>query len=184
MQADPLQYALLGLISSREGGIHGYRLKTEFDSLYGDFWMLNYGQMYRALAALERGGLIEGEACLQTGRPSKRVYRVSRAAKESVDGWLLVPPAEAPSALRDDLALRLLFLTPERRDDILTLIRSQRATYLQSLARISKRRSHPDEATEDQFAVDLILLQIEMRVRTDLAWLDQVERTVEGRYRS
>jgi len=61
-----LQYAVLGLISAREAGVHGYRLKNEFEALYGDFWALNYGQMYRTLDRLERAGLIEGFDELQT----------------------------------------------------------------------------------------------------------------------
>ena len=49
MSTDVVQYAVLGLISARTEGAHGYQLKTEFDTLYGDFWSLNYGQLYRTL---------------------------------------------------------------------------------------------------------------------------------------
>lgn len=184
MQVDAIQYALLGLISSSEEGVHGYRLKAEFDSRYGDFWVLNYGQMYRALAALERGGLIEGEDCLQTGRPNKRVYRVSVSGRECVEDWLLVPPSAVPVPLRDDLALRLLFLTPERREDILALVRSQRTLYLQHLSRVSKKRARLAEVDGDHFTVNLILLQADLRVRADLAWLDHVEHALESLARS
>ena len=57
MATDVVQYALLGLISVRPEGAHGYQLKVKFDALYGDFWSLNYGQLYRTLDRLERAGL-------------------------------------------------------------------------------------------------------------------------------
>lgn len=41
MATDAVQYAVLGLISARSDGIHGYQLKSEFDALYGEFWELN-----------------------------------------------------------------------------------------------------------------------------------------------
>ncbi len=184
MHVDVLHLALLGLISNRGDGIHGYQLKADFDALYGDFWVLNYGQMYRALGLLARQGLIEGEECLQTGRPNKRIFRLQPAGRERFDDWLARPPIDGPLPLRDDLAIKLVFLTPERREDILAVVRAQRAIYLQHLGRVSKKRSRLEPANEDHLATSLILLQADMRVRADLAWLDQVEEAVQRRYRT
>lgn len=181
---DVLHLALLGLISNRDGGVHGYQLKAEFDALYGDFWVLNYGQMYRALGILARQGLIEGEECPQTGRPNKRIFRLQPAGRERLDDWLLRPPSDRPLPLRDDLAIKLVFLTPERRDDTLALVRAQRAIYLQHLGRVAKKRSRLESADGQHLVTNLILLQADMRVRADLAWLDQVEEVVQRRYRT
>ena len=79
-----LQYAVLGLISAREAGVHGYKLKNEFEALYGDFWVLNYGQMYRTLDRLERAGLIEGFDEFQTGRPNRKVFRITRQGRDQL----------------------------------------------------------------------------------------------------
>ena len=184
LATDAVQYAILGLISARAGGAHGYQLKVEFDALYGDFWSLNYGQLYRTLDRLERAGLIQGTEQLQSGRPSRKVYRITASGQQNLDDWLLLPPTHEPRPLRDDLSVKLLFLTEPRRKETLALIRSQRAIYLQHLARLTKRRSLLEDSAEDVFVTRLLLLQADMRVRTDLAWLDVVEKELGQRSES
>lgn len=176
MATDVVQYAILGLISARSAGAHGYQLKSEFDALYGDFWSLNYGQLYRTLDRLERAGFIEGTDHLQSGRPNRRVYRITSSGRQSFDDWLLLPPSDQPRPLRDDMSVKLLFLTEARWSETLALVRTQRAAYLQHLARLTKRRSKLEETGQDMFVTGLLLLQADMRVRTDLAWLELVEK--------
>ena len=176
LATDAVQYTLLGLISARPEGAHGYQLKIEFDALYGDFWSLNYGQLYRTLDRLERGGLVQCTEEVQSGRPSRKVYRITASGQQSLDDWLLLPPTDEPRPLRDDLSVKLLFLTESRRQETLALVRSQRAIYLHHLARLTKRRTVLEESAQDMFVTRLLLLQADMRVRADLAWLDLVEK--------
>jgi DNA-binding PadR family transcriptional regulator len=175
MATDTVQYAILGLISGRADGAHGYQLKTDFDTLYGDFWSLNFGQLYRTLDRLERAGLVAFTEQMQSGRPSRKIYRITENGRQTLDDWLLLPPGNEPRPLRDELSVKLLFLTESRRQETLALIKSQRAIYLQHLARLTKRRSILQEGAEATFVTNLLLLQADMRVRTDLAWLDVVE---------
>jgi DNA-binding PadR family transcriptional regulator len=177
-----LQYAVLGLISAREAGVHGYKLKNEFEALYGDFWALNYGQMYRTLDRLERAGLIEGFDEFQTGRPNRKVFRITRQGRKKLEAWLVNPPSQEPRPLRDELSLKLLFLTDGRIDEMRAIISTQRAVYLQHLARLNKRRHKVVADSRDGFVMKLLLSQADMRVRTDLAWLDLVESEVSKRF--
>ena len=176
MATDAVQYAILGLLSASTDGGHGYQLKPQFDQLYGDFWTLNYSQLYRTLDRLERAGLIECTERVQGRRPNRKVYRVTTSGRQSFDDWLLLPPSDDPRPLRDELSVKLLFLTEPRRKETLALIRSQRTIYLQHLARLTKRRSLLEESGEEMCVTSLLLLQADMRVRTDLAWLDLVEK--------
>ncbi len=64
-------------------------------------------------------------------------------------------------------------------DETLALIRSQRALYLQHLARLTKRRS---KLSDELFVTHLLLRQADMRVRSDLAWLDLVEEEIRKRF--
>ncbi len=175
-----LQYAVLGLISAREAGVHGYRLKNEFEALYGDFWALNYGQMYRTLDRLERAGLIEGFDELQTRRPNRKVFRITKQGRKRLDAWLVHPPSQEPRPLRDELSLKLLFLAEARLDEMRAIISTQRALYLQHLSRLNKRRDTVMD-TREGFVMKLLLSQADMRVRSDLAWLDLVETEVAKR---
>jgi DNA-binding PadR family transcriptional regulator len=176
-----LQYAVLGLISAREAGVHGYKLKNDFEALYGDFWALNYGQMYRTLDRLERAGLIEGFDELQTRRPNRKVFRITKQGKKRLDAWLINPPSQEPRPLRDELSLKLLFLAEERLEDMRAVISTQRTLYLQHLARLNKRRDSAADDTRDGFIMKLLLSQADMRVRADIAWLDLVEAEVAKR---
>ncbi len=179
-----LQYAVLGLISAREAGVHGYRLKNDFEALYGDFWALNYGQMYRTLDRLEQAGLIEGFDEMQTRRPNRKVFKITKQGQKRLDAWLVHPPSQDPRPLRDDLSLKLLFLSDSRLDEMRAIISTQRALYLQHLARLTKRRDKAAGDTRDGFVMSLLLSQADMRVRTDLAWLDLVEAEVTKRFDS
>jgi len=182
MGSQAVQYAVLGLIATRETGIHGYQLKREFDAIFGEFWALNYGQIYRLLDRLERAGLIEGRDEIQTGRPSRKVFLASEGGHLDFDGWLVRPPSTEPVALRDELTVKLHFLTEARVPEILALVRSQRAAYLQHLSRLTKRRTKLVARGDEVFVVDLLLRQVDMRVRTDLSWLDVVEEAVQQRF--
>jgi DNA-binding PadR family transcriptional regulator len=175
MATDVVQFAILGLISTRAFGAHGYQLKIEFDALYGDFWSLNYGQLYRTLDRLERAGLVQYTEEVQSGRPPRKIYRITASGRQGLDDWLLLPPTDKPRPLHDELSIKLLFLAETRRNETLGLIRSQRAIYLHHLARLTERRSLLDERGEDMAVTNLLLLQADMRVRADLAWLDLVE---------
>jgi len=181
MATDAVHYAILGLISARAEGTHGYQLKVEFDALYGDFWSLNYGQLYRTLERLERAGHVGATELLQSGRPSRKVYRITSRGQQSLDDWLLSPPTYEPRPMRDELSVKMLFLTDDKRTETVELVRSQRAVYLQHLARLTKRRTALEQGGgEDMFVTRLLLLQADMRVRADLAWLDLVERELQG----
>ena len=47
MRAGNLKYAVLGLVASRPDGVHGYKLKADFDALSDDFWQVNAFVGYR-----------------------------------------------------------------------------------------------------------------------------------------
>jgi DNA-binding PadR family transcriptional regulator len=181
LPTDPVQYAILGLLSARADGAHGYQLKPQLDALYGDFWTINYSQLYRTLDRLERAGLVECTEHPQGRRPSRKVYRLTQNGRQRFDRWLLLPPSDEPRTLRDELSVKLLFLTEPCRKETLDLIRSQRSIYLQHLARLTQRRSHLEDGGEDAFVTKLLLLQADMRVRTDLAWLELVENELRER---
>jgi len=178
-----VQYAVLGLISARHDGIHGYRLKRELDDRLGDYWAVNAGCMYRLLGRLERAGLIAGAEVPQVGRPPRRVYRITPLGTKCLEGWLRRPPEEGPPARRDEVAVKLLFRGEGGRRDVVDLLRRQRALYLRELSRLRKRRTRFGSSA-DGFVSALVLLQPEMRVRSDLAWLEVVEREIEQRARA
>ena len=65
-----IRYGLLALLE--RGPTYGYQLRTDFDSVTGDAWPLNIGQVYSTLSRLERDSLVTpaGEEKHECGRYS------------------------------------------------------------------------------------------------------------------
>src|SRR3972149_1964892 len=109
-RAGSFHYAVLGLVSTRERGVHGYQLRNEVRALCDDFWQVNFGRVYTALDALQKAGEVDCEQEIQGNRPPKKIYRITEKGRRSLDDWLIQPPSVEPSPLRDELAIKLLFL--------------------------------------------------------------------------
>src|ERR1051326_7748750 len=99
-----VKYALLGILSERER--HGYDLKNAFDERVGEFWALNFGQIYSTLDRLEREGLVEMHSQPQEKRPDRKVYRITTKGRRELEKWLYRPVLR-PRALRDEVFIKL-----------------------------------------------------------------------------
>jgi DNA-binding PadR family transcriptional regulator len=175
MATDAIRYAVLGLVAARTDGIHGYQIKSELD---GEIWALNHGQVYRALERLRAAGLIEGFEQPQSGRPNRKVFRITARGERVLGRWLLRPPSEELPALHDEVSLKLLLLAEDRAQAILRLVRDHRARLRQRLARLERRR---DRLDDESLVQELLLRRADMRLRSELDWLAMVEEAVASR---
>ncbi|MFT4570402.1 MAG: PadR family transcriptional regulator AphA [Hyphomicrobiaceae bacterium] len=173
-----LQYAVLGLIASKEDGTHGYRLKTDCQAISDEFWQVNYGRLYRVLDLLERDGELNSQDFIQHGRPNRKVFRITEQGRRTLDDWLLQPVDEQGQPLRDELILKLLFLGADDTTKLHRLIKDQRAIYLKRLGKLARRRRQLEKAGVDMRATELVLDGAAMRVRADITWIEHVERTL------
>ena len=74
------------------------------------------------------------------------------------------------------MVLKLLFLGPDDIDRVYEIVKQQRSIYLTRLARVTRRRRRLEKAGVNMRATEMILDGAEMRVRADLAWLENIER--------
>jgi DNA-binding PadR family transcriptional regulator len=166
-----VKYALLGIISERER--HGYDLKEAFESHVGEFWTVNYGQIYRTLDRLGSEGLVEWREEPQDKRPDRKVYRITPKGVRELRAWLTQPVA-GPRPLRDELFVKLLFVNSENRDAILTLIDRQREVYLEQMQRLTERKfelsQRPDAAS--MLSTDLLMDAALFHADADIRWLE------------
>lgn len=176
------RFAVLGLIANRSEGVHGYQLLSDVEALSDDFWQLNYGRLYRVLDWLEETGEVEISEIFQSGRPNRKVCRITETGLSSLDEWLLQPLSSDPQPMRDELSLKLLFLRDDRIGRIAELVKQQRAIYLRKLSATVRRRRRLQKAGLPDEAITLVMDGAEMRLRADLAWLDHVERQVLRKY--
>lgn len=167
-----IRYALLGLVAQRTEGVHGWALKQECDRRLGTFWQLNFGEVYRVLDRLAVEGLI-GLTEAEAGS-NKKVYRITKKGKRSLDDFILAPPTDAPRPLRQELAVKLLFAAPNRVPQVLAVIAQQRHIYMEQLGGLSVQRRRLRRRPEDGFVTGLLIDGAELQVRAELAWLDHV----------
>jgi DNA-binding PadR family transcriptional regulator len=79
-----LRYGILGLLV--EEPLHGYQIKSRFETLFGNAWEVNIGQVYSTLQRLERDGLIE--AVGERGDRGKLAYQVTASGRRQLEEWL------------------------------------------------------------------------------------------------
>jgi DNA-binding PadR family transcriptional regulator len=175
-----IRYALLGVVSRNPAGVHGYALKRQCERALGSFWQLNFGEIYRVLDRLASEGLIEQVAA--EAESSRKLYRITAAGQRSLDDFILAPPTDAPRPLRQELAVKLLFASPDRLPELLRLVDHQREAYMQELFRLGVQRRRLARAPVDAFVTNLLIDGAELAVRAELAWLDEVARKLTERF--
>lgn len=107
-----MKHALLGFLSYKP--MTGYELKQAFDSTVHIFWNAELSQIYPALKAMERDGLLTMHIEPQQDRPNRKVYELTETGRLALQDWL-----EQPTALpitKDAFLLKVFFgavLDPE-----------------------------------------------------------------------
>lgn len=83
----------------------GYDLLKHFRESLGYFWNAKHQQIYHQLKKLSEDGLINCENAEQSGKPDKKVYRISREGKAELQNWLA--EAVEPAKINDALLVKL-----------------------------------------------------------------------------
>lgn len=107
MNHEPLSTTELALIGAlaQGGPMSGYDLKAYLDESIANFWSESFGQIYPALARLERLGLASSR--LEAGSARRRkVFAVTARGKKRLSAWLAEPPA--PEKPRSELILKTM----------------------------------------------------------------------------
>jgi DNA-binding PadR family transcriptional regulator len=175
-----VQQAVLGIVSRNPEGIHGYAVRRQGERLLGHFWQLNFGEVYRILDRLAADGLIEQVE--ENAESSRKVFRITARGQRSLDDFVLSPQTDAPRPLRQELAVKLLFASPERLPELLKLVAHQRDAYLQELHKLGTERRKMHRAPFDAFVTHLLIDGAELAARAELAWLDEVAKRLSERY--
>jgi DNA-binding PadR family transcriptional regulator len=105
--------ALLGLLS-RGGELSGYDVQRRADSATGFFWAPAKSRIYAVLPQLVAKGYATSREVVQSGRPTKQLYRITKAGRAALQAWLEEPPIFEPE--RAPLLLKLYYgelLAPE-----------------------------------------------------------------------
>jgi DNA-binding PadR family transcriptional regulator len=166
-----VRHAVLALLADRPA--HGYEIKRGLEERFGSVVApLNAGQVYTTLQRLQRDELVADDAVAQSGRPDKRVYRLTDAGRRALEEWLGVP--SAPTRLRDDFFMKLVFAQSLGLADPAALIARQREAYLRSLGELE--RVLADGGADGTTA--LVVEGAALHLEADLKWLDRCEEVL------
>ena len=163
-----MRHAVLALLADEPA--RGYELKRALEERFGSVVApLNAGQVYTTLQRLQRDELVADDAVAQSGRPDKRVYRLTDAGRRALEDWL--GTASAPTRLRDDFFMKLVFAHSMGLADPAELIERQRAAYLRSLGELERVLASGGADGSTALVVEGAALHLE----ADLKWLDRCE---------
>lgn len=164
-----IKETLLSLLSQQPA--HGYELKLHLDSLLGQVSPMNVGQIYTALNRLEATGLIRAEFVPREERGETKVFSITAAGREELQRWFASPVEKVE--IRNELFMKLILARRTGLADLDTLIRTQRAAYLQLIQELTHL------ATQYAAADDEVALLIDgaiLRLEAELHWLERFKR--------
>ncbi|MBJ2120136.1 PadR family transcriptional regulator [Arthrobacter sp. MSA 4-2] len=173
-RTEQTQTAVLGALSVMP--MTGYALREEIRSVLGHFWSESFGQIYPALAELQRQGLVE-----RTGADQVRasVFAITPAGTARLRE-LLSEPAQ-PVRPRNGLMLRLFFgrqLGPEACRNLIREAREEAEARLAELA-VARSESQEGPHAQDRPYWLLTISAGEHAARAAIAWADDALEALE-----
>ena len=161
-----VRHSLLAVLSA--GPMHGYGLKTEFESATGDIWPLNVGQVYTTLGRLERDGLVTAG----TDADGQKVYEITDAGRGELGRWFAAPvPREVIP--RQEMAIKLVFAMRSGMADVAAVVQRQRIATVRALQDVTRLKAAAESSGDlaGLLMLDGLLFQAEAEVR----WLDMCQ---------
>lgn len=176
-----MRFAILGLLA--EQPLHGYAIQSALLDRLADFREPGCGDVYRALNALARDGLVACAAARVGKRPHRKVYAITARGRRELRAWLVAPPHE-PAGSPEDLILRLLVAERCAGDLMPTVVAAHAARRRAELAELLARREARHAPAS--FAALLRVAAVEVGIRHVRASLEAIEmcRLLLARHRT
>lgn len=163
------RYLILGLLM--DGPMSGYDIKKRVNTALGIITNASYGTLYPTLHKLLAEDAVQVQVISQTGRPSKKVYRVTNRGRQEFLDWLK-RPASTDKVGREFL-LRL-YLAQSLSDEEVRGLLSARRDELERLEQTFRADMGEVTRPQERWVVDYALAM----VRAEVEWLQQMERHI------
>lgn len=158
-----VSHVLLGIL--QEGPAHGYDLKRIHDQRFAGAKPLAYGQVYAALAKLERDGLVEIAEVVRDGGPERTTYAITSPGREALETWVATAEPAGPYAA--DELVRKVVTAVHLEGGAADLLDLQRETHL-----VEMRRLLAAQRTTDDITARIVLDHAVSHLDADLRWLE------------
>ena len=175
-----LKHAILGFLSFSP--FSGYDLKKAFDHSVQHFWPANQSQIYRTLAELEEGGLVEKEIIEREERLDMKIYNITETGRSELHQWLSTPLPEHDT--REPFLIQVYFGGTLSDAEALNILRrklieiEERVKVFEAVYQMSQNTPSKVDQRTSFFA--LITLELGyINSRSDAAWLRSAIERVE-----
>lgn len=158
--------ALLGLLT--RGEMSGYDIQHAAETSGGFFWAPAKSRIYAVLPQLVHHGFATSRSVAQERRPTKQLYRVTRAGRDALQRWLEEPPSMEPE--RAPLLLKIYFGELLEPEILISHVRKLRAEADALGERLSALDQAPSGAS----------LFGDLTIRHGLEWADAMSRWAAG----
>ena len=136
----------MGLLSREE--LSGYDLKRWMERPLGYFWSAKHSQIYPELARLEGEGFVTHRVVEQSGKPDKKVYRITPAGLVALGEWVVRLPESRP--VRDELTLKAYSVWLANEEEAARLFRDEGLRHEEQLAHYEELRTWMEDEHETE----------------------------------
>lgn len=178
-----IKFAILGILAERD--LHGYELKSSFDEKVGEFWSLNYGQIYSTLDRLEKEELVTHDRHAQDKRPDRKIFSITPQGRKELEDWLSTPFSKV-RALRDEFFVKLVFMDKSSPVPIMELIEKQKVLHLKHMNRLTHRKVALKKKSRslDDLTTELLIDAGLFHAEADIKWLGLCELKIKATFES
>jgi PadR family transcriptional regulator AphA len=164
-----LKHAILAMIDVDRGS--GYDLAKRFDQSIGFFWPSTFQQVYRDLGKLEASGFISCEQVEQTGKPNKKIYSITPAGIEELQGWLQTPTGAMK--IKDTFLIKLFGGHRISKSELLDDLEEQRKQHQETLDSYTLLANGLKSKGEQFFLKYFLPYQaLDLGIRLEKTWLE------------
>lgn len=154
---------LLGILA--ENPAHGYDLKQAHDRRFPGAKPLAFGQVYAALATLEKEELVEVVDRAREAGPDRTTYAITGAGREALAAWLSATEPAGPYSA-DELVRKTVTALRLGRDAA-GFLAAQRQVHLGALKELLNL-----QASTDDVAARIVVDHAVEHLDADLRWLE------------
>ncbi len=178
-----LTHVILGWLSYEP--MTGYDLNAVIEISTQHFWSTSQSQIYRTLSKIESEDWVTQEVILQEDRPPRKVYEITAQGQAELERWLAA--FHAPDPPRIPWLIQVFFAGQISDDEILAVLQEKKASLRRRLGRIRAARGisaeqfEPDEDPRDIFYWMLTIDYGEMKLQSQINWIDGVIEKIQNR---
>lgn len=156
----------------------GYDLAKQFDSSVGFFWKASHQQIYRELSKLEAQSWVSYETIAQTGKPDKKLYRVTEIGKKQLTDWL--NQQSEPMPAKDELLVKIFVGYLASPQTLLLELHRHRQIHQQKLQAYEQlKEQYFSKPTELSLAAKFRYLTLKRGIHDEKSWLTWCDEAIE-----